>query len=186
MASIYPKIAPHDHHAFMGHAIEQARKSPPKPTKFCVGAVLVNGDTGEILSTGYSEELPGDRPGDPGATHAEHCCFIKVADAHSISEAEIEQVLPVNTVLYTTLEPCNKRLTGNRTCTDRILGLSSVIKVVYVGIREPGTFIKMNDGMKRLKDAGIQVVVMEEDDADLRKRILDVTFAGHDRKHGGS
>lgn len=178
--SIHPTIAPGDHEAFMEYAIQQARLSPPAPTKFCVGAVLVDADKNKILSTGYSEELPRDRPGDPGSTHAEHCCFIKVADEHGIPDANIDQVLPPNTVLYTTMEPCNERLSGNRTCVERILGLNGAIKVVYVGIREPDTFIGVNDGINRLENAGV-TVKMVDNAPGLRDRILEATFAGHDK-----
>ncbi|KAK4155617.1 hypothetical protein C8A00DRAFT_41803 [Chaetomidium leptoderma] len=156
MAS-HPIIAPGDHIAFMKYAVKRAQLSPPSPSKFCVGAVLVDADRNEILSTGYSEELPRDRLGDPGSTHAEHCCFIKVADMHGIHDFDIAKVLPPNTVLYTTMEPCNERLSGNRTCVERILGLGGAIKTVYVGIREPGTFIKLNEGIKRLEEAGVKV-----------------------------
>lgn len=161
-------------------AVEQAKLSPPAPTKFCVGAVLVDADKNEILSTGYSEELPRDRPGDPGSTHAEHCCFIKVGDRHGLHDASIGAALPPNTVLYTTMEPCNERLSGNRTCVERILGLSGAIKRVYVGILEPDTFIAMNGGIQRLRAAGVDVQLL--DDAELNKSILDVTFRGHNRK----
>jgi len=177
----HPSIAPGDHKAFMDYAIEQAKLSPPSPSKFCVGAVLVDADKNEILSTGYSEELPRDRPNDPGSTHAEHCCFIKVADKHGVSDLEgLDSVLPPNTVLYTTMEPCNERLSGNRTCVQRILALNGAIKTVYVGIREPSTFISLNEGIKRLENAGIAVVLMD-DDKELKDRILEVTFAGHDQ-----
>lgn len=95
----HPTIAPGDHKGYMEYALEQARLSPPAPTKFCVGAVLADADKNEILSTGYSIELPGDRPGDPGNTHSEQCCFIKVAEKHNLPEERIGEVLPKNTVL---------------------------------------------------------------------------------------
>jgi len=148
----------------MLHTLDQARRSPPSPSKFCVGAVLVDADKNEILSTGYSEELPRDRPGDPGSTYAEHCCFIKVGDAHGLGDFDIAKVLHANTVLYTTMEPCYERLSGNRTCAERILGLGEAIKVVYMGIREPDTFIKDNQGIKKLEAAGIKVVLLDEDE----------------------
>lgn len=177
----YPTFPPGDHKAYMRYAAEQARLSPPSPLKFCVGAVLVDADRNEVLSTGYSAELPRDRPGDPGSTHAEHCCFIKVADRHGVHDSDIAGVLPPNTVLYTTMEPCNERLSGARTCVDRILGLGGAIKVVYVGIREPDTFIQGNDGIVRLEGAGVKVEMLD-DDTELRELILDVTFAGHARR----
>ncbi|KAK4653516.1 hypothetical protein QC762_507630 [Podospora pseudocomata] len=176
-----PPIAPHDHKTYMRYALEQAKLSPPSPSKFCVGAALVDADANRVLSTGYSEELARDRPNDPGSTHAEHCCFIKVADENGIHDFDIAPVLPPNTVLYTTMEPCNERLSGNRTCVERILGLGSAIKVVYVGIREPNTFIQDNQGIKRLEAAGVKVVLLEDDET-LRQEILEVTFAGHEKR----
>lgn len=178
----YPSIAVDDHKGYMEYALEQARLSPPAPTKFCVGAVLVDADKNEILSTGYSMELPGDIPGDPGKTHAEQCCFIKVAQKHNLPEERIREVLPEKTVLYTTMEPCNKRLSGNRTCVERILRLKDAIKAVYVGVNEPETFIGENVGRKRLEDAGVKVIFVEG----MQDRILEVSFAGHETKDKSS
>ncbi|KAK7429331.1 hypothetical protein QQZ08_004143 [Neonectria magnoliae] len=173
----YPTFPVGSHEAFMEYAIEQARKSPPAPNKFCVGAVLVNADSGEVLSTGYSLEYPRDYKGDIGKTHAEQCCFIKIADKHALPEERITEVLPTNTVLYTTMEPCNDRLSGNMTCATRILRLKSAIRTVYVGIREPGTFIANNDGQERLEANGVKVVYPVEH---LRAKITEVSLAGHD------
>jgi pyrimidine deaminase RibD-like protein len=167
----HPTIAAGDHKGYMEYALEQARLSPPAPTKFCVGAVLVDADKNEILSTGYSMELPGN-------THAEQCCFIKVAQKHNLPEERIGEVLPKNTVLYTTMEPCNKRLSGNRTCVERILRLNGAIKVVYVGIKEPEIFIGENVGRKRLEDAGVVVTFVEG----IQDRILEVSTAGHEKQ----
>ena len=172
----HPTIAAGDHKAFMQYALERARLSPPASTKFCVGAVLVDADKGEILSTGYSLELPRDSLGDPGSTHAEQCCFIKVAQKHGLPEERIGEVLPENTVLYTTMEPCNKRLSGNRTCVERILRLNGAIKIVYVGIKEPEVFVGENLGRKRLEDAGVMVEVVEG----MQDQILKVSTAGHE------
>ncbi|KAH6842681.1 hypothetical protein B0I37DRAFT_314178, partial [Chaetomium sp. MPI-CAGE-AT-0009] len=111
-------------------------------------------------------------------TIAEHCCFIKVVDRHGVQDFDIAEVFPPNTLLYTTMEPCNERLSGNRTCVDRILGLGDAIKTVYVGIPEPNTFIRLNEGITRLAEAGIKVEMLD-DDAELRALIWGVTFAGH-------
>lgn len=164
-----PTIAAGDHKSYMKYALKQARRSPPSSTNFCVGAVLVDPDTNEILSTGYSLELPGN-------THAEQCCFIKVAQVHYIPEERLREVLPKDTVLYTTMEPCNKRLSGHKTCVERILGLKSAVKIVYVGIKEPEKFVGQNEGRKRLEDAGIVVTVVEG----LEDQILEVATAGHE------
>ena len=173
----HPAIAAGDHKAYMEHALQQARLSPPGPMNFCVGAVLVDADKNEILSTGYSLELSGNRPGDPGTTHAEQCCFIKVAEKHGIPDERIAEVLPRNTVLYTTMEPCNERLSGSRTCVERILRLNGAIKVVYVGVKEPGTFIGENKGIKRLEEAGVKVELVDG----MQDRILEVAMAGHEK-----
>ncbi|KAI1134029.1 cytidine deaminase-like protein [Hypoxylon sp. FL0543] len=173
----YPTITPGDHKAFMEYALEIARQSPPRADKFCVGACLVDEDSGKILSTGFSMELPGDRPGDPGRTHAEHCCFIKIAEQHGIEETQIGNVLPPNTVLYTTMEPCNSRLSGNKSCVDRISGLNGAIKTVYVGIKEPDNFIVANSGQNRLEQAGVKLVFVDG----LQDRIREVALAGHNK-----
>lgn len=173
----YPTFAPGDHEGFMEFAIVQAQKSPPAANKFCVGAVLVDADKGEVLSTGYSLEYPRDYKGDLGTTHAEQCCFIKIADEHNLPEERIHEVLPANTVLYTTMEPCNERLSGNMTCVTRILRLRGAIKTVYVGIKEPGTFIANNDGQERLEAGGVKVVFPAVEK--LQGKITEVSLAGH-------
>ncbi|KAK3903967.1 bifunctional protein RIB2 [Staphylotrichum tortipilum] len=166
----YPTIIKGDHKGYMKCALEEARRSTPSPSKFCVGAVLVDADDNKILSTGYSKELQPESPDDPGSTHAEHCCFIKIAQRHGVQASEIAPFLPPNT-----------RLSASRTCVDRILDLDTGIKTVYVGIREPDTFIQRNEGIRRLEDAGVKVVLMDEDPG-LRALILEATFAGHDKR----
>jgi len=176
----HPTIAAGDHKGYMEYALEQARHSPPAPNKFCVGAVLVDADKNEILSTGWSLELPDNNPADPGKTHAEQCCFIKLSQKYNLPEERLGEVLPKNTVLYTTMEPCNKRLSGNKPCVDRILRLSGSIKVVYIGIKEPENFIDQSVlivGRKRLQDAGIEVTFVEG----MEDRILEVSTAGHEK-----
>ena len=175
-AASHPTFAPGDHEALMNYALIQAQKSPPAPNKFCVGAILVNAETGEVLSTGYSLEYPRDYKGDRGTTHAEQCCFIKIADKYDLPEERIGEVLPSNTVLYTTMEPCNERLSGNTTCATRILRLNGAIKTVYVGIKEPGTFIAKNDGQERLEANGVNVDFPVEH---LKAMITEISMAGH-------
>ena len=114
----------------MKRAVEQASPSPAAPTKFCAGAVLINTDKNEVLSTEHSKEMPEYTPTDVGRTHAEQCCFIKVAQKHNLPEERIGKVLPENTVLCTSMKPCNKIFNGNRTCVERILRLNRAIKVV--------------------------------------------------------
>ena len=165
-----PSIKPGDHTAYMEYALEQAQKSPPRPTNFRVGAVLLDADSNTVIATGYSLELPGN-------THAEQTCFMKVAERNNLPEEAIGERLPKNTVLYTTMEPCNKRLSGNLTCVERILRLGNAIRTVYVGIKEPEKFVGENLGRARLENAGIKVVHVE--DEGMEQRILETATAGH-------
>lgn len=159
---------PLDHVEYMRKALELARRSPPKPTNYRVGALLIDSKTNTILATGYTLECEGN-------THAEQSCFIKFAEAHKVTEDTLEDVLPEGTVLYTTVEPCFKRLSGNLPCVERISRLGNAIKTVYVGVKEPEKFVGENTGRKQLEDAGIEVVLVEG----MEKEILEVATAGH-------
>ncbi|KAL2136081.1 hypothetical protein VTI74DRAFT_5487 [Chaetomium olivicolor] len=161
-------IQPDNHKGYMRLALEQAQKSPPKPTNYRVGAVLVDSAANEILATGYTLELPGN-------THAEQCCFMKLAEKHGVSEENLKDVLPSSLLLYTTVEPCSKRLSGNLPCVERVLRLAGSIRAVYVGIMEPETFVAENTGKKILEDAGISLVHVEG----FEQEILEVATAGH-------
>jgi pyrimidine deaminase RibD-like protein len=166
----HPTVKAGDHAAYMEYALEQAQKSPPKPTNYRVGAILLDADTNTTIATGYTLELPGN-------THAEQTCFMKVAEQHNLPEEKIGEILPKNTVLYTTVEPCNKRLSGNLTCVERILRLGNAVKVVYVGVKEPEKFVGQNLGRAKLENAGIKVEHVEVEG--MEKRILEIATAGH-------
>lgn len=161
-------IPPGDHQAYMRLALELAQSSPPKPTNYRVGAVLVDSASNEILATGYTLELPGN-------THAEQCCFMKLAAKHGVAEENLRDALPHELALYTTVEPCSKRLSGNLPCVERVLRLAGCIRTVYVGIMEPETFVSDNTGKRSLESAGISVVHVEG----LEREILEVATAGH-------
>ena len=83
-------------------------------------------------------------------------------------------------VLYMTMEPCVKRMSGNESCVDRILklrdegGRRGIIKV-YVGAREPDTFVKENDGLKRLEENGVEWELVDG----FEEEIIRVATAGH-------
>ncbi|KAI8218044.1 Bifunctional protein RIB2 [Colletotrichum sp. SAR 10_77] len=161
-------IAPGDHKAYLQYALSLAKQSPPKPTNYRVGAVLVNPASNAVVSTGYTLELPGN-------THAEQCCFMKLAEQHEVAEEELGSVIKTPLVLYTTMEPCSVRLSGNLPCAKRILQLRSVIKAVYVGVQEPEKFVKDNTGRAALERAGIDFVHIKGLEGD----ILKVATAGH-------
>ncbi|TLS30909.1 hypothetical protein PpBr36_02878 [Pyricularia pennisetigena] len=149
------RLAPGSHEDFMNLAIEEARKSRPDPGKFRVGAVLVDEDTGEVLSRGYYLEYPEGYNGSPGTVHAERVCIIKAAELYGVSEAELGTVLPPNCAIYTTMEPCDARPSGDKPCVERLLEVKQAVRTVYVGIRMPGTSADADEpGKRRLEESG--------------------------------
>jgi len=157
---------------YMHLALALAEKSPPKPSNFRVGAVLVDEEDDKILATGYTLELPGN-------THAEQCCLQKFANAQGMSEEEMVDLLPKATAIYTTMEPCGVRLSGNSPCVDRVIGTrggkNGGIKKVYHGVKEPETFVGENKGRAKLEEAGIECIHV----SGLEEEILKVATAGH-------
>jgi pyrimidine deaminase RibD-like protein len=117
-------------------AIEQANKCIPTQGAFNVGACLVLNN--KIVTIGYSRELPGN-------THAEQCCLLK------LSNMEVAR----GATMYTTMEPCGKRLSGNTCCAKRILD-AGITRVVQ-GIKEPTTFIGESMGTAMLLQGGVVV-----------------------------
>jgi pyrimidine deaminase RibD-like protein len=159
---------PKDRIVYMQHALIEAQKSPPKPTNYRVGAILVDLVKHEILATGYTLELEGN-------THAEQCCFMKLAKDYGVGEDSLHEVSLPPMALYTTVEPCSTRLSGNLPCVERILRLKNSIKTVYVGVLEPSKFIANNNGRMTLQAEGITVIHVPG----LEKEILATATAGH-------
>ncbi|KAI0186664.1 cytidine deaminase-like protein [Xylaria flabelliformis] len=166
-----PEIMAGDHEGYMRLALSLATKSPPKPSNYRVGAVMVDAATNNVLATGYTLELPGN-------THAEQCCIEKLAQKHAVTGTHLADILPDAVTLYTTVEPCSQRLSGNTPCVDRILALGSRIKTVYVGVQEPDTFVSGNSSRRKLENAGIEVHLV----SGLENDILEVATAGHETK----
>lgn len=158
------------HKAAMLQALDLAKKAPPMPTNFCVGAVLVRlDDNGRgVVADGYTLEYPGN-------THAEECCLLKMAALRSTTEEGLAEVMRSPHALYTTMEPCFRRLSGKLPCVDRILRQKSWIREVHVGVDEPDTFVGSNPGRRMLEEAGIRVHHV----AGLEDAILAVATAGH-------
>lgn len=156
-----PDWALDDCKKFMELAIEEAKNCADTTTAFSVGAVLVKDN--QVLSTGYSRELLGN-------THAEQCALEKYFKKTG------ETDVPPGTVIYTTMEPCSERLSGNLPCTDRILKTN--IKTVFVGVMEPDTFIKNNIGYEKLVSHGVSYIHIPG----YEKMCLDIAFKGHEKK----
>ncbi|KAH0548320.1 hypothetical protein GP486_007988 [Trichoglossum hirsutum] len=157
-------IAPGDHTAYMRLALSLSRLSPAQPSNYRVGAVLVSATSNTILSSGYTQELAGN-------THAEQNCLAKLGGGGEVPAEEA--------VLYTTMEPCVRRLSGNASCVERILRAG--IRRVFVGVLEPDVFVACNDGRAVLERGGVEVVRVPG----LEDEILEVAMAGHEGRRRG-
>lgn len=139
---------------YMQLAIDEANKSPPADKAYCVGACLID-RAGGLLSTGYSRELPGN-------THAEQCALMKLQQFE----------LAHGGTMYTTMEPCSIRLSGNRPCVDSIV--EAKISRVVMGVREPPNLVTC-EGVQLLQKHGIDVFIVpgvQEDCLAPNKHIL--------------
>ncbi|KAI3631824.1 hypothetical protein MIR68_010297 [Amoeboaphelidium protococcarum] len=125
-----------------------AKLCVPVHSAFSVGAVIAFADTLEILSTGYSRELPGN-------THAEQVAIQKLLD----SEEDMNQDL----ILFTSMQPCTYRLSGALPCVDRILRSERLrFRKVVCCVKEPLNFVDNQDGVQRLVQAGIKVEILPQ------------------------
>ena len=129
-------------------AISLAWQCPPSETAFSVGAVIVDA-AGAELSRGFSRE-----GGDP-AVHAEEAALGKLAPG----EPRL-----AGATIYSTLEPCSRRRSRTRTCTELIIaaGLARVV----IAWREPELFVADAQGYELLSRAGLTVTEMPELAAD--------------------
>jgi pyrimidine deaminase RibD-like protein len=100
---------------------------------------------------------------------------LKLAQEHSTTEEKLAETITEPHVLYTTVEPCYKRLSGKLPCLERVIRQKSWIKKVYVGVQEPETFVGQNPGRKILEDAGVDVSHVPGLETD----ILSTATAGH-------
>ncbi len=113
-------------------SVEHKHTTKPNPV---VGALLYT--NGKIVSSGAHEYF--------GGPHAEVNCIDKV-------DPDIKKE---DLTLFCTLEPCNH--TGKTPpCTEKII--SSGIKKIVIGAVDPNPLVS-GQGIKKLKDAGIDVTV---------------------------
>ncbi|GIF12172.1 deaminase [Actinoplanes teichomyceticus] len=119
-------------------AIDLSRLSPPSPTHYAVGAVVV-GVAGNPMATGYTGES------DPHF-HAEEEALAKLAGrGFDLSGA----------TMYTSLEPCTTRKSRPTSCTELIL--ASGIRRVVLALREPLHFADCT-GVETLLGCGVEVI----------------------------
>ena len=131
-------MASADDERWMRVAVELAWRCPPSETAYSVGAVIVAADETE-LSRGFSRE-------DDPFVHAEESALRKLAaDDPRLPEATI----------YSTLEPCSRRSSRPRTCTQLIIA-SGLRRVVFAW-PEPSLFVADCQGAELLSAAGLTV-----------------------------
>lgn len=140
--------------AFMKLAIAQAHLSIPSENAYCVGCVVVRDES--VISTGFSRELPGN-------THAEQVALEKLA-----YQAE-------GATLYTTMEPCSIRLSGNTPCVQSCI--RACVQRIVIGVMEPKTFV-ICEGVHLLRSAGVEVELLQglEEECLAPNRHLDLIF----------
>lgn len=153
-----------DDDQFLRLALNEAKNCTPTPTAYCVGCIIVHPITRQVLATGFSRELSGN-------THAEENALRKLLSQSSQSSTELTGL-----DMYATMEPCSERLSGNKSCTDRILEAGGLIRRVILGVREPDKFVKCV-GVEKLEEHGI--VVVRNEDEELERACLDVAKRGH-------
>ena len=126
---------------WLRRAISLADLCPPSPRAFSVGCVIVDSTRDLELARGYSREL-NDR------IHAEEAALTKLKTEHLDSAT-----------LYSSLEPCSTRLSGQTSCTARILARG--IKRVVFAMSEPDTFVHC-EGRAQLEREGVEVLHRHE------------------------
>ena len=127
---------------WLARTIELSRRCPPSPSAFCVGAIIV-ACSGAVLATGYS------RQSDP-QDHAEEVALRRAAATGAD--------LAVAT-LYSSLEPCLRRVSRPVPCAELIL--ASGISRVVIAWREPPVF-QPGGGAQWLAERGIEVIELPE------------------------
>jgi len=140
--------SPLDDRRWLQQAIELSRKCPPARL-FNVGAVLVDAQ-GTVLSSGFSRETD------------QH------AHAEEVALASVDRADPrlSTATIYSSLEPCSKRASRPRTCTQLIIN-AGIRRVVFAW-REPEIFVDC-EGAELLRAAGVEVVELAELAGDVRR-----------------
>lgn len=158
---------------WLREAIELSRSCPPSETAFSVGAVLVSGDPARAstaVATGFSRERdPHD--------HAEEVALAKAAGAPpgvapvgagltdavlsgpELTDAVLAGAGLGDPTIYTSLEPCLRRLSRPRSCAQLIVAAG--IRRVVLAWLEPPLFVP-GGGAQWLREQGVTVVEVPE------------------------
>lgn len=125
---------------WLREAVELSRRCPPSDSAFSVGAVLVSGG-GDVISTGFSRERdPHD--------HAEEVALAKAAESAGAAGL-------ADATMYSSLEPCLRRLSRPRSCSHLIVAAG--IRRVVLAWLEPPVFVP-GGGARWLREQGVMVV----------------------------
>lgn len=124
------------------YVIALSEKCPPSETAFSVGAALVDNNN-NLIADGYSRETGTHM-------HAEEVIFEKIKNKHF----DFSKM-----TLYTSLEPCNTRLSKEKGCVDAIITYG-INHIVYAAT-EPPIFVE-GHGAERLKKEGKEVTQLSE------------------------
>jgi riboflavin-specific deaminase-like protein len=127
---------------WLGVAVELSRLCPPSAGAFDVGAVVVDAK-GDVLARGYSRDVDG-------VVHAEES---------ALSRIDPDDPRLRGATMYSSLEPCSRRRSRSRTCTELILA-AGIPRVVFA-LREPATFVD-GEGAELLAASGVEVVELPE------------------------
>ncbi|MDX6739461.1 dCMP deaminase [Actinocorallia sp. A-T 12471] len=117
-------------------ACDLAASCPPSSTAFSVGAVVVGAD-GRELARGYSRETDDK-------VHAEEAALAKIPGMDL-----------AGATVYSSLEPCARRLSRPKPCA-RLIVERGAGRVVFAW-REPALFVE-GDGFELLEHEGVEVV----------------------------
>jgi pyrimidine deaminase RibD-like protein len=129
---------------WLREAVELSRRCPPSDSAFSVGAVLVSG-SGDVITTGFSRERdPHD--------HAEEVALAKAAG--SPGRADL-----AGATMYSSLEPCRRRLSRPRSCSELIVAAG--IRRVVLAWLEPPVFVP-GGGARWLREQGVEVIEVPE------------------------
>jgi pyrimidine deaminase RibD-like protein len=122
----------------LARAAQLGLECPASDGSFSVGAVLTNSE-GQEISTGYTREF-GD------SWHAEQVALEKAAR---------KGINLAGGWMYSSLEPCGKRLSGKTPCVQRIID-ARLSRVIYAE-KEPPIFVT-GVGHDILREQGLEVV----------------------------
>ena len=138
---------------WLREAIELSQCCPPSDMAFSVGAVLVSGGparAGTVIATGFSRERdPHD--------HAEETALVKATEG--AADAELAEARLANATMYSSLEPCLRRLSRPRSCAQLIVAAG--IRRVVLAWEEPPVFVP-GGGARWLRDQGVTVLEVAE------------------------